>query len=125
MKDDTTFLIYLMNSKASVTIKTLMGDTYPLIFSILLSKRQAFLGTLLNNCSLDRFSKECFGYKSGSVGIQALEFVDDIVNPSSSRQTAELNNKLSENIQHEKCVNLSCSKLIVMAMMVFSLMVTK
>ena len=64
-------------------------------------KQGTGLGRLLNNCSLDRFSRESFGYNFGSVGIQALELVDDIANSSSSRQTAVLSNKLLENIQHE------------------------
>ena len=58
-----------MNAKASVTIKTPMGDTYPLILSNLV-KQGTVLGPLLHNCSLDRFSKESFGYNFGSVGIQ-------------------------------------------------------
>ena len=109
MKDDTLFLIYLMNTKASVTIKTPMGDTYPLILSNLV-KQGTVLGPVLNNCSLDRFSKESFGYNFGSVGIIPLEFVDDIANPSSSRQTAVLSNKLLENIQHEKRADFSAEK---------------
>ena len=44
-----------MNTKASVTIKTPMGDTYPLILSNL-AKQETVRGPLLNNCSLDRFS---------------------------------------------------------------------
>ena len=86
-----------------------MGDTYPLILSNLV-KQGTVLGPVLNNCSLDRFSKESFGYNFGSVGIKPLEFVDDIANPSSSRQTAVLSNKLLENIQHEKRVNFSAEK---------------
>ena len=39
-----------------------------------------------------------------------MEFVDDIANPSSSRQTAVLSNKLIENIQHVKRVNFSAEK---------------
>ena len=109
VKDDTLFLIYLMNTKASVTIKTPMGDTYPLILSNLV-KQGTVLGLVINNCSLDRFSKESFGYNFGSVGIKPLQFVDDIANPSSSRQTAVLSNKLLENIQHEKRVNFSAEK---------------
>ena len=86
-----------------------MGDTYQLILSNLV-KQLTVLGPVLNNCPLDRFSKESFGYNFGSVGIKQLEFVDDIANPSSSRQTAVLSNKLLENIQHEKCVNVSAEK---------------
>ena len=90
-----------MNTKASVTIKTSMGDTYPLGLSNLVEQGKV-LGPLLNNRSLDRFSKESFGYNFGFVGIQASEFVDDISNPSSSKQTALfIINKLLENIQYE------------------------
>ena len=103
-KDDTLFLIYLMNTKASVTIKTLMGDTYPLSLSNLV-KQGTVLGPLLNNCSLDRFSKESFGYNFGSAGMQALDLVDDTANPSSSRETAVISSKLLKNIQYEKSVN--------------------
>ena len=109
MKDHTVFLIYLMNTKASVTIKTPMDDTYPLILSNFV-KQGTVLGPSLKNFSLDRFSKERFGYNFGSVGIQALEFVDNIANPSSSKQTALISNRLLENIQHEKCVNFSAEK---------------
>ena len=87
VKDVTLFLIFFMNTKASVTIKTPMGDTYPLILSNLV-KQGTVLDPSLKNCSLDRFSKESFGHNFGSVGIQALESVDNIVNPSSSRQIA-------------------------------------
>ena len=45
-----------------------MCDTYLLILSNLV-KQETVLGLLLNNCSLDRFSKESFGYNFGSVGI--------------------------------------------------------
>ena len=112
VKDDTLFLIYFMNTKASVTIKTPMGDTYPLILSNLV-KQGAILDPVLNNCSLDRFLKESFGYNFGSVRTKPLEFVDDIANLSSSRQTAVLSNKLLENIQHENVYifqlrNVSC-----------------
>ena len=109
VKDGTLFLIYLINTQASVKIKTPMGDTYPLILSNLVMQGTVF-GPALNNCSLDRFSKESFGYNFGSVGIKPLEFVDDIANPSNSRQTAVLSNKLSENIQHERRVNFSAEK---------------
>ena len=68
VKDDTVFLIYLMNTKASVTIKTPMGDTYPLILSNFV-KQGTVLGPLQNNRSLDRFSKESFSKNIGSVGM--------------------------------------------------------
>ena len=86
-----------------------MGDTYPLILSNLV-KQGTVLGPLLSSYSLDRLSTESLDCNFGSVGIQALEFVDDIANPNSSRQAAVLSNKLLENIQHKKRVNFSSEK---------------
>ena len=65
VKDDTRFLIYLMNTKASVTIKTLMGDTCPLIL-LNLVKQETVLGPLLNNCSLV-ITLDLLGYKQWSL----------------------------------------------------------
>ena len=49
VKDDTLFLIYLMNTKASLTIRTPMGDTYPLILDLSnFVKQETVLGPLLN-----------------------------------------------------------------------------
>ena len=45
MKDDTLFLINLMNTRASVTVKTPKGDTCPLILSNLVKHRKV-LGPL-------------------------------------------------------------------------------
>ena len=42
VKDYMLYLIHLLNTKASLTIKTPMGDTHPLLLSILLKKRYCF-----------------------------------------------------------------------------------
>ena len=74
VKDDILYLIHLLNTKASVTIKTPMGDTHPLLLSNLV-KQGTVLGSVLNNCSLDRFSQESFSYQFGSVEIKTSLFV--------------------------------------------------
>ena len=64
--DDMLYPIHLFNTKASVTVKTPMGDTHPLLLSNLVKQGTVF-GPVLNNCSLDRFSQESFSYQFGLV----------------------------------------------------------
>ena len=61
VKDDVLYLIHLLNTKASVAIKTPMGDTHPLLLSNLV-KQGIVLGPVIDNCSLDRFSQESISY---------------------------------------------------------------
>ena len=51
IKDDILSLIYLMNIKATVTIKTPLGDKDQLFLSNFV-KQGTILGPVLNNCSL-------------------------------------------------------------------------
>ena len=85
VKDDMLYLMHLLNTKASVTIKTPN-----------LVKQGIVLGPVLNNCSLDRFSQESFSYRFGSVEIKTSLFVDDISDPNSCKTTATLSNKVLE-----------------------------
>ena len=55
VKDDVLRFIYLMNIKATVTIKTPLGDTNPLFLSNFV-KQGTFLGPVLNNYSLNKLS---------------------------------------------------------------------
>ena len=98
VKDDMLYLIHLLSTKASVTVKTPMGDTHPFLLSNLVT----VLGPVLNNCSLDRFSQESFSYQFGSVEIKTSLFVDDISDPNSYKTTATLSNTFLENIQYQK-----------------------
>ena len=66
VKDDILCLIYLMNIKATVPIKTKLGDTDPLFLSNYL-KQGTVLGPGLNNCSLNTLSADSIGYNFGSV----------------------------------------------------------
>ena len=77
VKDDVLCLIYLMNMKATVTIKTSFGDIDPLFLSNFV-KQGTVLGPVLNNCSLNKLSTDSIGYNFGFVQIKSMEFVDDL-----------------------------------------------
>ena len=77
VKDDILRLIYLMNIKATVTIKTPLRDT-DLLFLSNFVKQGTVLGLALNNCSLNKLSTDSIGYNFGSVQIKSMEFVDDL-----------------------------------------------
>ena len=62
---------------------------------------------MFNNVSLDRICKESYSHHLGSVEIRSLEFVDDIADPNSGRNSALTSNKIIEQIQHEKKGSLS------------------
>ena len=57
LKDDISCLIYLMNIKATVTIKTPLGDTDRLFLSNFV-KQGTVLGPVCNNCSLNKLSTD-------------------------------------------------------------------
>ena len=56
IRDDMLSLIYLMNTKVQVTIRTPIGESQPFICSNIV-KQGTVLGPVLNNCSTDDFSK--------------------------------------------------------------------
>ena len=62
VKDDTLSLIYNLNVKANITIKTPFGDTQVLSLKDLV-KQRTVLGPVLNNCSLDRVCKESLSHR--------------------------------------------------------------
>ena len=51
-------------------------------------KQGTVLGPVLNNVSLDRVCKESFGHHLGSVEIRSLEFIEDIADPNSDKNSA-------------------------------------
>ena len=109
VKDDILCLIYLMNIKAAVTIKTPLGDTDPLFLSNFV-KQGTVLGPVLNNCSLNKLSTDSIGYNFGSVQIKSMEFVDDLANPKRDKQSALAINAVLPAIKHEKRLTLSAEK---------------
>ena len=60
VKDDTLSLIYYLNAKANVIVKTPFGDTNPLHFTKHCKARDITwtLGPMLDNCSFDPVCKE-------------------------------------------------------------------
>ena len=60
VKDDILSLIYNLNVKVNITIKTPFGDTQVLPLENLVKQGTVF-GPVLNNCSLDRVCKESWG----------------------------------------------------------------
>ena len=101
VKDDILYLIYLMNIKATVTIKTQFGDTDPLFLSNFV-KQRTVLGPVLNNCSLNKLFTDSIGYNFESVQIKSMEFVDDLADLNRDKQSAQASNAVLEAIQHEK-----------------------
>ena len=80
VKDDTLSLIYYLNEKTNVVVKTPFGETDPLSFMNIV-KQGTVLEPVLNNVSLERVCKESYSHHLGSVEILSLEFVDDIADP--------------------------------------------
>ena len=109
VKADILCLIYLMNIKATVTIKTPLGDTDPLFLSNFV-KQGTVLGPVLNNCSLNKLSTDSIGYNFGSVQIKSMEFVDDLADTNRDKQSALASNAVLQAIQHEKRLTFSAEK---------------
>ena len=74
-------LIYLLNRKADIIVRTPFGDTQSFEIRNLV-KQGTVLGPILNNCSLDDICSEGHGHNMGTVEIKILEFVDDIADPN-------------------------------------------
>ena len=109
VKDDTLSLIYYLNEKANVVVKTPFGDTDSLFFMNIV-KQATVLEPVLNNVYLERVCKESYSYYLGSVEIQSLEFVDDIADPDSDRNSAIASDRIIEQIHHEKRISFSYEK---------------
>ena len=109
VKDDILCLIYLMNIKATVTIETPLLDTDPLFLSNFV-KQGTVLGAVLNNCSLKELSTDSIGYNFGSVQVKSMEFVDDLADPNSDKQSVLASNAILQAIQHEKRLTFFAKK---------------
>ena len=109
IKDDILSLVYFLNTKANIVVKSPFGETKPFICSSIV-KQETVLGPVINNCSLDRIPVESHGYFLGSVEIKPIEFVDDIADPNEGQLSAQMNNKIIEHIQHEERLMFSAEK---------------
>ena len=104
-----------MNTKAQiVVVKTPFGQCDPFICSNVV-RQGTVLGPVLNNCSIDKFSKESypllvFYYFYGKTEIKSSEFVDDIANINDQHPAALLSNKIIQNVQDQKRLTFSAEK---------------
>ena len=98
-----------MNKKASITVKTLLGNASPFVINNFV-KQDTVLGPILNNCSLDRTCKEWNGYQFGQVNIKPLESADDLADPNHSLASAHASNSVIDQIQFEKRLKFSAKK---------------
>ena len=58
----------------------------------------------------EKLSTDSIGYNFGSVKIKSKEFVDDLADPNSDKQSALAGNAVLEAIDHEKWSTLSAEK---------------
>ena len=91
VKDDILYLVFQLNKKAMITVRTPVGNTEPFQINNIV-KQGTVLGPVLNNCSLDDNCAEGQGYVMGTVAIKALEFVDDIADQNSGSENAANSN---------------------------------
>ena len=71
IRDDMLSLIYFMNTKVQVTIRIPIGKSQPFICSNIV-KQGTVLGPVLNNCSIDDFSKSSCPYYFGNTEMTSL-----------------------------------------------------
>ena len=101
VKDDMLYLVFQLNKKAMITVRTPVGNTEPVQINNIV-KQGTVLGPVLNNCSLDDNCAEGQGYVMGTVAIKALKFVDDIADLNSGSENAANSNKIIVGIQEHK-----------------------
>ena len=106
---DILYLIYLLNRKADVIVRTPFGNTQS--FEICnLVKQGTVLGPILNNCSSDDICSEGHGHNIGTVEIKTLEFVDDIADPNNGYFEVLKSNQTISSIQKRKRLTFSAEK---------------
>ena len=107
--DDILYLIYLMNRRANIVIRTPFGNTRPFTANSLV-KQGTSLGPILNNCSLDEVCAHSNIYQYGTVEIKSLEFVDDIADANNGSSQAIASHKIITDIIERKRLKLSIDK---------------
>ena len=101
IQNDLLYLIYLLNHRARIQVKSPLGITDTFILTDI-TKQGTVMGPILNNCSLDRICVEGQKYQLGSTNIKPLEYVDDIADPNNGFEKAIGSNADIERIQKEK-----------------------
>ena len=87
VKDDILDLIYRLNQRAEIVVRTPFGDTDSFVVNNLV-RQGTVLGPILNNCSLDQICKEGKSYQNGNIQLKPLEFIDDIADPNDGYRQA-------------------------------------
>ena len=105
--DDILYLIYLMNRRSNIVIRTPFGNARP-FNHYFLSKTRYF--TILNNSSLDEVCAHSNSYQHGTVKIKTLEFVDDIADPNNGSSQALVSHKIITYIIQRKQLKLPIDK---------------
>ena len=100
-QDDTLYLVYLMNKRAHVTVKTPFGDS-DRFYTTDLVKQGTCLGLILNNSSIGDKCAEGENFNYGFVQIKSLEFVNDIADPNLGNADDVSSNVIICNIQKRK-----------------------
>ena len=68
------------------------------------------MGPVLNNCSIDDFSKSSCPYYFDNTEIKSLEFADDIADLNDDMISAQVSCKVMENMQDKKRLTFSAEK---------------
>ena len=100
------YLVYLLNRRANITVKTPFGDTAPFVTESLV-KQGTVLGPVLNNYSLGDGRDESRGYQYGNIEIKPLEFVDDISDQNMGVEDDVKSNKIITDVIDYKKLNFS------------------
>ena len=116
IKNDLLSLIYFLDTKAQIVVKTPFGQCEPFICSNFV-RQGTILGPVLKNCSLDKFSKMSYPYYYAKTEIKSLEFVDDIADINDQHLSAVLSNKIIQMYRTKRDLlsqqrSVKCSKLI-------------
>ena len=71
VKDDILDLIYRLNQKAEIVVRTPIGETDPFVVNDLV-RQGTVLGPILNNCSFDQICKENISYQNRNIQLKPL-----------------------------------------------------
>ena len=96
--DDVLYLIYLLNRKADITVRTPFGNAQSFKMCNLV-KQETVLGPLLNHCSLHGICMEGQAHNMGTVEIKAVEFVNDIADRNNGYLGALKSNQIISSTQ--------------------------
>ena len=109
VKDDILDLIYRLNQRAEIVVRTTFGDTDQFVVNNLV-RQGTVLGPILSNCSLDQICKEGKSYQNGNIQLKPLEFVDDIADPNDEYCQAQQSNHFISSILERKKLTFAAEK---------------